>query len=149
MLLSNPLVLSSLAAMAAAQLSKVIIIVLTERRWVLRRMAETGGMPSSHSATVAALCTSSLLHYGSDSPLFAISVVFGIIVIYDATGIRRAAGRHAEILNELLAEFSHLFDEKSRPKALKTLLGHTYPQVLAGLGIGITMAFIVRQMLTD
>lgn len=148
MLFTNPLSLSALAAMVLAQLLKVAFVFLTEGHWAPKRFAETGGMPSSHSATVAALCTSTALHYGVDNPFFAISLVFGIIVVYDATGIRRAAGRHAEILNELVEEFSHLFKEKSRPEALKTLLGHTYPQVLVGSGLGIGVAFLVRFILS-
>ncbi len=134
--------------MVVAQVSKVIIILLTERRWAPKRFTETGGMPSSHTATVAALCTSSGLYYGLESSEFAISLVLGIIVIYDATGIRRAAGRHAEILNELVQEFSHLFEEENRPRALKTLLGHTYPQVIVGIGIGIAMGFFVQYILS-
>ena len=146
-LFTNPLVLSPLFAIVVAQVSKVVLILLTERRWAPERVTETGGMPSSHSATVAALCTTSALYHGLDSTAFAISLVLGIIVIYDATGIRRAAGRHAEILNELVEEFSHLFEEEKRPKALKTLLGHSYPQVLVGVGIGIAMSFLVRYIL--
>lgn len=148
-MLTNPLLLSAIFAMILGQILKVMLILLTEKSWTPRRVAETGGMPSSHSATVSALCTSSGLHYGFDSPFFAISFIFGIIVIYDATGIRRAAGRHAEIINELVEEFSHLFDEESRPKALKTLLGHTYPQVLVGSGLGIGVAFFIRFILSQ
>lgn len=147
-LFTNPLVLAALMAMVLAQITKVLLILLTERRWALERMTETGGMPSSHSATVAALCTSCGLYYGVDTPLFAIALVFGVIVVYDATGVRRAAGRHAEILNELLKEFSHLFEEEKRPKALKTLLGHTYPQVFVGSGIGVAMGFLARVILS-
>ena len=87
----NPLFASALLTMIIAQTGKVLILLLYERRWSPKRITETGGMPSSHAATVAALCTSSILHYGVNSPYFAISFVFGIIVIYDATGIRRAA----------------------------------------------------------
>ncbi len=146
-LFDNPLILSALLAMVAAQIAKVLLILLTDRRWAPERMAETGGMPSSHSATVSALCTSTAINYGVESATFAIALVFGIIVIYDATGVRRAAGRHAEILNELLEEFSHLFEESKRPRALKTLLGHTYPQVFVGSGFGIAMGFIVDRLL--
>jgi len=146
-LFDNPLILSAFLAMVAAQVAKVLLILLTDRRWVPERMTETGGMPSSHSATVSALCTSTAINFGVDSAYFAIALVFGLIVIYDATGVRRAAGRHAEILNELLEEFSHLFEEAKRPKALKTLLGHTYPQVFVGSGFGIAMAFIVHRIL--
>jgi len=145
--LSNPLLLSALFAMVSAQLCKVVLILLTERRWILERMAEAGGMPSSHSATVAALCTSSGLRYGMGSSQFAVTLVFGLIVIYDATGIRRAAGRHAEILNELMENFSHLFEEENRPRALKTLLGHTYPQVIVGSALGIAMGYLVDYIL--
>lgn len=147
MLLKNPLLVSALSAMIISQLAKLMLILFTEHRLAPERMTGTGGMPSAHSATVAALCISTLLHHGSGSPHFAISLIFGIIVVYDATGIRRAAGHHAEILNELLKEFSHLFDEKARPKALKTLLGHTYPQVLVGLGIGITTGAVVTRLM--
>jgi len=138
------MILSSLAAILLAQVLKVLLVLLTERRWVLKRLTETGGMPSSHAATVAALCTSIGLEHGFENAYFAIALVFGVIVVYDAAGVRRAAGRHAEILNELIKEFSHLFSDEERPRALKTLLGHTYPQVLVGSGIGIAMGFLVR-----
>ena len=143
-MLSNPVILSSLAAVLFAQFVKLLLVLLTERRWTMRRLTETGGMPSSHAATVAALCTSIGLEHGFENTYFAISLVFGIIVVYDAAGVRRAAGRHAEILNELVKEFSHLFSDEERPRALKTLLGHTYPQVLVGTGIGIAMGFLIR-----
>ncbi len=148
MLLNNPLVVSPLIALIVAQASKVCIAILTEHRWAFGRMTETGGMPSAHAAIVSALCTSCLLYYGSNSPLFAISIVFGTIVIYDATGIRRAAGLHAEILNEFIEGFSHLFSGKARPKALKTLLGHSYPQVIVGLLIGIVTSLAAKRILS-
>jgi len=138
------MIISPLAAVLLVQVLKVLLVLLTERRWAVRRMAETGGMPSSHSATVAALCTSIGLEHGFGNAYFAIALVFGVIVVYDAAGVRRAAGRHAEILNELIKEFSHLFRDEERPRALKTLLGHTYPQILVGSGIGIAMGFLIR-----
>ena len=142
-LFANPLILSAFFAMITSQTLKVIVLILTERRWAPGRLTETGGMPSAHSATVSALCTSSGIVYGVSSAAFAITLIIGIIVVYDATGVRRAAGRHAEILNELVQEFGHLFEEDKRPGALKTLLGHTYPQVLVGSGIGVAMGFLV------
>lgn len=138
------MILSPILAMLLVQVLKVLFILLTERRWVIKRLTETGGMPSSHAATVTALCTSIGLAHGVRSAYFAIALVFGIIVVYDAAGVRRAAGRHAEILNELVKEFSHLFNDEERPRALKTLLGHTYPQVLVGSGIGLAMGFLIR-----
>lgn len=138
---TNRLIWSAFWGMAVAQILKVIIILLFERRLDLKRMKETGGMPSSHSASVAALATSCGMIYGVGSPYFAISIVFGIIVIYDATGVRRAAGQHAEILNNLVSELSHLFEEGKNEKALKTLLGHTYPQVAVGTVVGIIIGY--------
>ena len=143
-LLNNPMILSPILAILLAQILKVLFILSTERRWVIKRLTETGGMPSSHSATMAALCTSVGLNHGVGSAYFAIALVFGVIVVYDTAGVRRAAGKHAEILNELVKQFSHLFNDEERPRALKTLLGHTYPQILVGSGIGIAMGFLVR-----
>ena len=97
-------------------------------------------MPSSHSAAVAALTVALGMAYGWGSPAFAISAVFGSIVMYDATGIRRAAGLQAELINELVSELAHLFDEGFKPQALRTLLGHTYPQVVVGALLGVLVA---------
>lgn len=140
--LDNYPVWAALFGACMAQILKVLLILVTERKLKLGRLTETGGMPSSHSAGVAALAAACAMKYGVDSGYFAISLVFGTITIYDAAGVRRAAGRHAEILNTLMTELAHLFEEGNSPKALKTLLGHTYPQVLVGtlLGIGTGIA---------
>lgn len=135
--LSNTPLLAALAATTAAQVLKVVLVFATERRLALERLLETGGMPSSHSAAVAALATSLGLIYGWSSPYFALAAVFGSIVMYDATGIRRAAGLQAERINDLVNELAHLFDEGFQPQSLKTLLGHTYPQVIAGALLGV------------
>lgn len=142
LLLNRPL-MAALAATVLAQLLKLVIVLLTERRLLLSRLLETGGMPSSHSAAVSALAVSLGLAYGWGSPHFAIAAVFGSIVMYDATGIRRAAGLQAELINELVDELAHLFDEGFKPQALRTLLGHTYPQVIVGalLGVAVALAF--------
>ncbi len=141
LIMYNPLIFSALMGMILAQIAKVVLILIMERRVAMDRLTETGGMPSSHSAAVAALATSCGIQYGLDSPFFGIAVVFGSIVIYDATGVRRAAGKHAEILNSLIQELSHLFEEGDKPKALKTLLGHTYPQVFMGTILGVLVGF--------
>lgn len=136
-LLANTPLLAAVAATVLAQVVKVLLVLATERRWAPERLLETGGMPSSHSASVAALATTVGFLYGLDHPYFAVAVVFGSIVMYDATGIRRAAGQHAALLNDLVEELAHLFDEGFQPRALKTLLGHTYPQVVVGALIGL------------
>ncbi len=138
-LLDNHVLWTALVATLAAQLLKLLLVLLIERRWAPARLLETGGMPSSHSAAVTALAASIGLTYGWGSPYFAIATVFGSIVMYDATGIRRAAGMQAELINELIQEMAHLLDEGFKPQALKTLLGHTYPQVLVGALLGITV----------
>ncbi|MBS3933460.1 MAG: divergent PAP2 family protein [Truepera sp.] len=143
-LLHNQALWPSFVAVLIVQLVKVFLVWVTERRLVLARMLETGGMPSSHSAAVAALATSIGLIYGLGSPYFALAAVLGGIVIYDATGIRRAAGVQAELINELVEELSHLFTEGFQPQVLKTLLGHTYPQVAVGVLIGIIVGLIAQ-----
>lgn len=140
---ANQPIVAALLATLAAQVLKLLLILATERRWAFERLLETGGMPSSHSAAVAAVATGLGLIHGWDSPYFAIAAVFASVVIYDATGIRRAAGRQAEMINDLVRELGHLFDEGFQPQALKTLLGHTYPQVLVGALLGVMAALIV------
>ena len=125
-----------------AQLLKIAIVGFTERRTAFDRLVETGGMPSSHSAAVSALATAVGIEHGWDSTLFAIAAVFGVIVMYDATGIRRAAGLQAELLNDLVQQLNHVFDEGFQPQVLKTLLGHTYPQVIIGALLGIATGFV-------
>ena len=139
-LFANRILWTSLAALAFAQVLKVLLVALTERRLSLGRLVETGGMPSSHSAAVTSLMVSVGLTQGWGSPLFAVAVVFGVIVMYDATGIRRAAGMHAQMINELVEELTHVFDDGFQPQVLKTLLGHTYPQVFVGAVLGVVTA---------
>ena len=144
LLLNTPLV-AAFTATLIAQALKVVIVLLAERRMALDRLLETGGIPSSHSAAVAAIAPVLGSLYGVGSPYFALAAVFGSVVIYDATGIRRAAGKQAEMINNLVNELAHLFDEGFRPQVLKTLLGHTYPQVAVGvlLGVGTGLMFVL------
>jgi len=141
-LLSNQVLWTAILASVLAQLLKLFIYYLVERRWEWERLAETGGMPSSHSATVAALATGVGLTEGLGSAFFAIAVVLAIIVMYDATGIRRAAGLHAERLNDLFEEFRAVFAHGPRPEPLKELLGHTYLEVGVGATLGILFALL-------
>jgi len=142
-LLSNTPLTAALVATLVAQVLKLLLVVLTERRWAFARLLETGGMPSSHSAAVSALAIALGATHGWASPYFAIAAVFGSIVMYDATGIRRAAGLQAEMINDLVRELSHLMDEGFQPQALRTLLGHTYPQVIVGALLGILTGLIL------
>jgi len=101
-------------------------------------------MPSSHSSTVSALATSVGIVYGTATPLFAVSIVFAIIVLHDAAGIRRAAGKQASVLNRLGASLNKLVDERFNEERLKELLGHTPVEVLVGTIVGIAVAFIFK-----
>jgi acid phosphatase family membrane protein YuiD len=141
-LFSNQVLWTAILASVLAQLLKLFIYYLVERRWQWERLAETGGMPSSHSATVAALATGVGITEGLESAFFAIAVVLAIIVMYDATGIRRAAGLHAERLNDLFEEFRAVFEHGPRPEPLKELLGHTYLEVGVGATLGIIFAVL-------
>nr|WP_232337929.1 MULTISPECIES: divergent PAP2 family protein [Deinococcus] len=125
-----------------AQVLKVLLILLIERRWRPSAFMETGGMPSSHSAMVAALTTGVGLTEGVGSPLFAVSAVFALIVMYDATGVRHSSGQQARLLNELVEELRAVVREGFAPLPLRVLLGHTYLEVLVGTLIGITAGFI-------
>ncbi len=142
-LLTNEPLLAAVIATFAAQVIKVLLVLLTERRWAFDRLLETGGMPSSHSATVTAVAAAIGVVDGLGSTTFALAVVLSGIVMYDASGIRRAAGMHAQLINDLVQELAHLIDDGFQPAVLKTLLGHTYPQVLAGAILGIGTGLLV------
>jgi uncharacterized protein len=140
-LLNNRILWLTLGVTMLAQFLKVLIILLIDKRVDLHRLGETGGMPSSHSAAVSCLAISIGITQGFNSPLFTIAAVLAVVVIYDATGIRQAAGKHAEILNEISRELAELIEHGYQPQVLKTLLGHTYPQAVAGVFLGSSAAW--------
>ncbi len=130
-----------------AQFYKVIASLVTEKRVNLKRMFETGGMPSSHSSTVSALATAVGIIYGVSSALFAVSAIFAIIVMHDASGIRRAAGEQAGILNKLSESLNSLFENKFQQENLRELLGHTRIEVIVGTILGIAVALLMKPYL--
>ncbi|GKV17713.1 hypothetical protein SLEP1_g28180 [Rubroshorea leprosula] len=140
---SNVPLLSALLSLALAQFLKPFTTWFKEKRWDSRRMAGSGGMPSSHSATVTALAVAVGLQEGISGPTFAVALVLACVVMYDASGVRLHAGRQAELLNQIVCELppEHpLFN--ARP--LRDSLGHTPLQVLAGAVLGCVVAFVVR-----
>ncbi|KAL8532800.1 hypothetical protein ACS0TY_009127 [Phlomoides rotata] len=112
-----------------------------EERWDLKQLIASGGMPSSHSATVTALAVAIGLQEGFGGSSFAVALVLALVVMYDATGVRLHAGRQAEVLNQIVCELpsEHPLAE-TRP--LRELLGHTPPQVVAGATLGFVTATI-------
>jgi acid phosphatase family membrane protein YuiD len=110
------------------------------RRWNLRRFVETGGMPSSHAASVAALSTEVAFHEGVRSLMFGVTLYFSLVVMYDAAGLRRAAGRQAALLNRLIDQ--HWKDPGQETQKLMELLGHTPLEVAVGALIGLSTSLL-------
>jgi acid phosphatase family membrane protein YuiD len=142
-ILEYRILLSVIIAMIAAQVLKVLTVLISEGKLDAKRLRGTGGMPSSHSASVTALATSVGFESGFASSEFSIAFVLAFVVMYDAVGIRQAAGRHAEILNELIQQFEDTFKYGFEPQKLRTLLGHTLPQVFFGALLGIAVSILL------
>ena len=134
--LDNASLAWGLAACGIAQLSKLFIELIQHRRWRPAVLIETGGMPSSHSALVTGTAACVGWTLGFDHPLFALAAMIAFVVMYDASGIRRAAGFTAERVNALPAELW----QESFEKPLKESLGHSRLQVLVGSLIGPAIA---------
>ncbi len=130
---------TALIAWLIAQVMKMIIVLIKDRKVNFERLVGSGGMPSSHSALVVSLAAAIGLTEGFDSPLFALSTVFALVVMYDAAGVRRAAGQQAAILNKIIDSLVKS-DFSRTEKRLKELLGHTPVQVFAGALLGIAVA---------
>jgi len=141
-LLSNHMLVCGVTAYFAAQILKILILLIRERRIDFGLMFASGGMPSSHASTVAALCFSAARIHGVGSSYFAITMILASIVMYDAAGVRRAACEHAKILNQLLADLTS-GDQERTEKGLKELIGHTPLQVVMGALLGILIPFII------
>jgi acid phosphatase family membrane protein YuiD len=146
---------AALFAIRFAQFVKVPLAFIPTRKFDWRLLTSTGGMPSSHSAAVTALATAIAIEEGFGSPLFAISTVFGIIVMFDATGIRRHAGYHATVINQLVLDFNKLvkevkswpkMEEEEKRKELKELLGHQPIEVFFGGLLGIVLTLFLHAM---
>ena len=141
-ILNNYALVCSLMGWLIASFAKIVIILIREKRLDFRRIYGSGGMPSSHSATVAALATAVAKTDGLYSTSFAIAFMFAFIVMYDALGVRRAAGEQARILNQMVNNMS-----QQRPvylkKKLKELIGHTPLEVIVGGLLGILIGLIM------
>lgn len=138
----NQILLISLCSWAIAQVIKVVIILIQEKRVAWNFILGSGGMPSSHTATVASLATSVGLTAGLGSIYFSIAAVLAIIVIYDATGVRQSVGQHSVVLNRIVKEFTFKTPRPEMEKALREFIGHTPLQVLMGALLGITIAWV-------
>ena len=142
-LLSNYPLMSAVLAWFVAQVIKTAIDAYFNKGINWERMTGSGGMPSSHSSTVVSLAIATGISYGVDSTLFAIALIFAIVVMYDATGVRRETGKQAVILNRLLLDNPFSWPGKEFEKKLKEYVGHSPFQVLMGAILGILIAVIM------
>ena len=144
---SNYVLTVGFSSWLSAQILKTLITLLTTRKLVLERMVGAGGMPSSHSALVCSVALAIAKQVGYTSPEFGLAVAFAGIVMYDAVGVRRAAGEQAKVLNKIIFELPppkwELEENGEEPfwdKKLKEFLGHTPVEVLGGCILGVAIA---------
>lgn len=142
-ILHNCPLISAFVAFSIAQLIKFFMTWYKEKRWDPKQLIGSGGMPSSHSATVTALALAIGFEDGFGGSIFATAMILACIVMYDAFGVRLHAGRQAEVLNQIVYELpaEHPLAD-TRP--LRELLGHTPPQVIAGAVLGVVTATIAH-----
>ncbi len=138
---SNNIINLAIISWFIAQAIKVIIVLLQQKKWDFRRFTESGGMPSSHSSSVCSVATYVFLLEGFKSTYFGITFVFALVVLYDAAGVRRAAGEQAKILNRIVRDWNNTSPKKLQ-KELKEFLGHTKTEVFVGMLLGIFVTII-------
>lgn len=142
-LVTNVPLICAAVSWLLAQIIKTILHLIVTRKFDAERLIGTGGMPSSHSATVSSLATAIAVNYGSDSVYFAIALILAIVVMYDALGVRRETGKQAVVINEMIEMFNDMGKPMSAEEKLKIFVGHTPMQVFAGGILGMLIAFIV------
>ncbi len=140
-LISNKYIIVPLWIWFCIQLFKLIYDLVKTKKFNFKRILGAGGMPSSHSAVVTNLATMIGKSEGLDSSIFALSLIFALVVMYDAAGVRRAAGKQAKVLNKII-ETPGLTNVQVQEKLLEAL-GHTPFQVIVGAAIGIVVGLIV------
>ena len=137
----NTIFISAAIGWLIAQILKTLIHLFFTRKFVAERLVGSGGMPSSHSATVCALVTATAYEYGAGSYEFAMAAIFAIVVMYDAMGVRRETGIQANLLNTIVETFEEMGrSEFSAIDKLKEFVGHTPLQVFMGAILGILIA---------
>jgi len=141
-IMDNSVLIATFFAWLISCVLKGFLVCIRERRFDITRFMGPGGMPSSHSALVTALAVSTGLVGGFDSIAFAICAALSLIVMYDASGIRRAAGKQAEMINAIVEAWNEK-DPLMKEIKLKELLGHTPIEVAAGAILGAIVAVLV------
>jgi hypothetical protein len=141
-LLKNEVLVIPLCAWAIAQVTKVLVAAAHGSRFDLNFLVASGGMPSAHSAIVAALATTLAIQEGAGSVAFGISVIVALIVMYDATGVRQAVSEQSVVLNRIVQEFRRHEPLVKIEADLRELVGHTPFQVYIGAALGIALALV-------
>jgi acid phosphatase family membrane protein YuiD len=143
--LANSVLWTAICAWAVAQLIKIFIDLMRTKKLNAALIVSSGGMPSSHSSFVTSMTVAIGFREGFNSPMFALSAAFSLVVMYDAAGVRRAAGHQAAAINILFQNFET--QGVKLDKKLKELIGHTPIQVAAGALLGILVAVIAETLL--
>ncbi len=140
-LIQNRVFIITVICWFLAQIIKITIGVVREKKFNFKWLVGTGGMPSSHCAGTAALATTLGLEYGFDTGIFAIGLGFAIVTMFDAQSARRAIGKQAEALNKMVEDI--YFKKPIKEERLAELIGHTPIQVLAGAGLGVVFGYFL------
>lgn len=145
----NPLITVGFLGLFLAQLIKLIFSLISSGRLDFRRLVDTGGMPSSHTSFVSSVTTAVGVIEGFHSTLFAVSFCFSVIVVYDATNLRRSTGYHAQWLNRIVPDLlkGKVLKEKFQYKNLRELLGHNPIEVFVGAILGVLIAMATLNLL--
>ena len=145
-ILGNQVLISAVLGWTVAQILKTILDWILNRSFNPERLVGSGGMPSSHSATVCALTTASGIHYGAGSFEFAVCFILSMIVMYDAVNVRMETGKQSKLLNRVFFENILELDGVILQERLNEYVGHTPVQVAAGAVLGIVIAAVVNGM---
>ncbi len=144
-ILQNRVIITALVGWFIAQSLKFVTVLVDKKRIDFKYFVSTGGMPSSHSSFVMALSVAVGYESGWDSAIFGLALAFAIVVMYDASGVRQAAGRQAEVLNVIVEDMFKT--HKIAEKRLRELLGHTPIEVMAGAALGILVGLAMQSLL--
>ncbi|MBP3596789.1 MAG: divergent PAP2 family protein [Clostridia bacterium] len=140
-ILGNKFIIVPIFLWLCIQIFKTLTELVVNKKFDVKRLIGAGGMPSSHSAVVTSLAVLIGKEYGFGSGIFALALIFAFVVMYDAAGVRRAAGKQARILNQIL-ETPGLTSIQVQEKLVE-VLGHTPIQVFVGAAIGFLVGVIV------
>jgi len=140
--LNNKIFWTTILSWIIAQVIKAVIGLIQQKRFDFRWLIGTGGMPSSHVAGSSCLAAAVGMEYGFDSVYFALAASFAIVVMFDAQGVRRAAGKQARILNKIMDDI--YWQGRIQENRLREFVGHTPVEVIAGMLLGIIIAFLAR-----